>query len=186
MRVAVAHLTEVGCTEIRLWVLADNPRARRFYERYGLTVDGAEKRFTVDAGGRYETRARGSALHAARTLIRMALGYVRPARADEAAEIARIQLVDVAYGVSHASATRSILDGLDQAWMAEQWREAITAPPTSRHRVLIAIEQAGRDENRARDADPARNRPSGRTSSGSSPPARPMTTRPRAGGEAAR
>lgn len=58
MRVAVAHLTEAGFTEIRLWVLDANPRARRFYERYGLTLDGAEKMFTVAAGGRYETQVR--------------------------------------------------------------------------------------------------------------------------------
>jgi GNAT superfamily N-acetyltransferase len=74
----------------------------------------------------------------------MSLGYVRPARPDEAGEIARIQLTTwrTAYGTL---LPRSILDGLDEAWMADQWREAITAPPTSRHRVLIAIEQA--DEN---------------------------------------
>jgi GNAT superfamily N-acetyltransferase len=74
----------------------------------------------------------------------MSLGYVRPARPEEAAEIARIQLSTwrTAY---RTLLPRSILDGLDEAWMAQQWREAITAPPTQRHRVLIAIEQADED-----------------------------------------
>jgi GNAT superfamily N-acetyltransferase len=30
-------------TEVTLWVLEDNPRARRFYERAGWTVDGGRK-----------------------------------------------------------------------------------------------------------------------------------------------
>lgn len=32
-----------GFTEATLWVLADNPRARAFYEREGWVVDGAER-----------------------------------------------------------------------------------------------------------------------------------------------
>lgn len=40
MRAAVDHLAEQGVSEIRLWVLADNPRARRFYERFGYVADG--------------------------------------------------------------------------------------------------------------------------------------------------
>ena len=40
MRAAVDHLADHGITEIRLWVLADNPRARRFYERFGYVADG--------------------------------------------------------------------------------------------------------------------------------------------------
>ena len=40
MRTAVGHLADHGVAEIRLWVLADNPRARRFYERFGYVVDG--------------------------------------------------------------------------------------------------------------------------------------------------
>ncbi|NJC68260.1 GNAT family N-acetyltransferase [Planosporangium thailandense] len=71
----------------------------------------------------------------------MALGYVRPARPDEAGEIARIQLTtwQVAY---RRLIPRQVLDELDAGWLAERWREAITAPPSPRHRVLIAIEQA--------------------------------------------
>jgi GNAT superfamily N-acetyltransferase len=74
----------------------------------------------------------------------MSLGYVRPARPGEAADIARIQLATwrVAY---KTMLPRSIVDNLDEAWMAQQWQSAITDPPSPRHRVLIAIEQA--DEN---------------------------------------
>jgi GNAT superfamily N-acetyltransferase len=71
----------------------------------------------------------------------MALGYVRPARPDDAGEIARIQLTTwrVAYRRLLPAAA---LDRLDEAWLAENWRAAIEAPPTSRHRVLVAVEQA--------------------------------------------
>jgi hypothetical protein len=34
---------ERGFPRLRLWVLADNVRARRFYERAGFTADGAEQ-----------------------------------------------------------------------------------------------------------------------------------------------
>jgi GNAT superfamily N-acetyltransferase len=72
----------------------------------------------------------------------MALGYVRPARPDEAGEIARIQLSTwrTAY---RRLLPRHILDGLDPAFLAERWRAAIEEPPTPAHRVLVAVEQAG-------------------------------------------
>jgi GNAT superfamily N-acetyltransferase len=71
----------------------------------------------------------------------MALGYVRPARPEDAAEIARIQLATwrTAY---RRLLPRHVLDRLDEAWFAERWRAAIEAPPSNRHRVLVAIEQA--------------------------------------------
>jgi GNAT superfamily N-acetyltransferase len=40
---AVAALREAGHPDAVLWVLADNPRARSFYERGGWTLDGATK-----------------------------------------------------------------------------------------------------------------------------------------------
>jgi GNAT superfamily N-acetyltransferase len=43
MRAAVEQLREEGCAEAFLWVLEDNPRARRFYEREGWDIDGARK-----------------------------------------------------------------------------------------------------------------------------------------------
>ncbi len=74
----------------------------------------------------------------------MALGFVRPARTPEAGEIARIQLATwrVAY---RRILPRRTLDELDEEWMAERWRTAIDTPPTARHRVLVAIEQADQD-----------------------------------------
>ena len=72
----------------------------------------------------------------------MANGFVRPARPGDASEIARIQLATwrTAY---RRLLPRSVLATLDEPWMAEQWRLAIEAPPSPRHRVMIAIEQTG-------------------------------------------
>lgn len=71
----------------------------------------------------------------------MALGYVRPARPEDATEITRIQLTTwrTAY---HRLLPRHVLDGLDEAWMTRCWREAIEAPPSEAHRVLVAVEQS--------------------------------------------
>ncbi|HEX5597678.1 MAG TPA: GNAT family N-acetyltransferase [Micromonosporaceae bacterium] len=71
----------------------------------------------------------------------MALGYVRPARPEDAAEIARIQLVTwrVAYRRLLPS---TVLDRLDEGWFVKRWTDAIEAPPSQRHRVLVAVEQA--------------------------------------------
>lgn len=72
----------------------------------------------------------------------MANGFVRPARPGDADEIARIQLSTwrTAY---RRLIPRHVLAELDAAWMADQWRSAIEDPPSVRHRVLIAVEQAG-------------------------------------------
>ncbi|HVS86328.1 MAG TPA: GNAT family N-acetyltransferase [Gaiellaceae bacterium] len=43
MAAALDALREAGFAEAILWVLSDNPRARRFYEREGWTADGAER-----------------------------------------------------------------------------------------------------------------------------------------------
>lgn len=40
---AAAALRALGCTEARLWVLEDNPRARRFYERRGWRENGTTR-----------------------------------------------------------------------------------------------------------------------------------------------
>jgi GNAT superfamily N-acetyltransferase len=72
----------------------------------------------------------------------MAIGFVRPARTTDADEIARIQLSTwrIAY---RRLLPRHVLADLDAEWIAGQWRDAIEKPPSPRHRVLIAIEQAG-------------------------------------------
>ena len=43
MRAGVDGLREAGYGEAILWVLDDNPRARRFYEREGWELDGGRK-----------------------------------------------------------------------------------------------------------------------------------------------
>ena len=42
-----ARLRELGHHEAVLWVLEDNPRARRFYERTGWTRDGTDRPIEV-------------------------------------------------------------------------------------------------------------------------------------------
>jgi GNAT superfamily N-acetyltransferase len=71
----------------------------------------------------------------------MALGFVRAARPNDAAEIARIQLTTWRYAYRRLLPAR-ILDQLDQEWIAQRWLTAITEPPSERHRVLVAVEQA--------------------------------------------
>jgi len=70
----------------------------------------------------------------------MALGFVRPARPEDAGEIARIQLATwrTAYRRMFPA---HVLASLDEAYLARGWQEAITATPSARHRVLIAVEQ---------------------------------------------
>ena len=70
----------------------------------------------------------------------MALGFVRPARLEDAGEIARIQLSTwrTAY---RRMFPPHVLANLDEAYLARGWSEAITAPPSARHRVLVAVEQ---------------------------------------------
>lgn len=72
----------------------------------------------------------------------MALGFVRPARPEDAGDIARIQLSTwrTAYRRMFPA---HVLANLDEAYLARGWAEAITATPSPRHRVLIAVEQAG-------------------------------------------
>jgi len=70
----------------------------------------------------------------------MALGFVRPARPEDAGEIARIQLTTwrTAYRRMFPA---HVLANLDEAYLARGWAEAIGTPPSARHRVLIAVEQ---------------------------------------------
>jgi GNAT superfamily N-acetyltransferase len=70
----------------------------------------------------------------------MALGFVRPARPEDAAEIARIQLSTwrTAYRRMFPA---HVLANLEESYLTRGWSEAIEAPPSRRHRVLIAVEQ---------------------------------------------
>jgi GNAT superfamily N-acetyltransferase len=71
----------------------------------------------------------------------MAVGFVRPAVPEDANEIARIQLATWRHAYRRIL-PRQALDGLDEGWMADRWLTSIKAPPTPRHRVLVAVEQA--------------------------------------------
>lgn len=71
----------------------------------------------------------------------MALAFVRPARPEDAAEIGRIQLTTWRYAYRRIL-PRDVLEGLDEAWVAHRWQTSIEAPPSPRHRVLVAVEQA--------------------------------------------
>src|SRR4051795_8533677 len=70
----------------------------------------------------------------------MALGFVRPARPEDAGEIARIQLSTwrTAYRRMFPA---HVLANLDEAFLARTWLAAIEQSPSPRHRVLIAVEQ---------------------------------------------
>lgn len=74
----------------------------------------------------------------------MAIGFVRSARPPDAAEIARIQLATwrIAY---QRLMPRHVLAEISEDWLNERWSEAITSPPSPKHRVLIAVEQTQQD-----------------------------------------
>jgi ribosomal protein S18 acetylase RimI-like enzyme len=69
------------------------------------------------------------------------VGHVRPGRPGDAGEIARIQVATwrIAY---RRLFPRHILADLDEEEFAATWRDSIMAPPTDRHRVLVAVEQS--------------------------------------------
>ncbi len=65
---------------------------------------------------------------------------VRPARPDDAAEIARIQVVTwrTAY---RALLPADVLDEWDAEAATASWRTAVASPPTPGHGVLVALER---------------------------------------------
>jgi ribosomal protein S18 acetylase RimI-like enzyme len=58
MTAGIERLVEQGYTEATLWVFEANPRARRFYERYGYRTDGATGIFERGGGQAIEVRYR--------------------------------------------------------------------------------------------------------------------------------
>jgi len=67
---------------------------------------------------------------------------VRPARPDDAADVAHVQ------AVTWRTAYRSVLppavlDAWDESAATDAWRSAVTSPPTPGHGVLVAVEQDG-------------------------------------------
>jgi GNAT superfamily N-acetyltransferase len=71
----------------------------------------------------------------------MALGFVRPANPDDAGEIARIQLTTWRHAYRRIL-PQHIVEGIDEAWVTRRWQTSIEDPPSPRHRVLVAVEQA--------------------------------------------
>jgi hypothetical protein len=69
-------------------------------------------------------------------------GFVRPARAGDAESLVRVQVASWRSGFAGIVPDEllSELTGeqAQQVWR-ERWREAVTNPPTSRHRVLVAV-----------------------------------------------
>jgi GNAT superfamily N-acetyltransferase len=65
---------------------------------------------------------------------------VRPARPDDAVEVARVQAV--AWRTAYRSVLpAAVLDDWDDDAAADAWRAAITSPPTPAHGVLVAVER---------------------------------------------
>jgi GNAT superfamily N-acetyltransferase len=66
---------------------------------------------------------------------------VRPARPDEAADIARVQAI--AWRTAYRSLLPAeVLDTWDEDAAAGTWRAAVVSPPTPGHLVLVALEGA--------------------------------------------
>jgi GNAT superfamily N-acetyltransferase len=72
-------------------------------------------------------------------------GFVRAARASDAADLARVQVASwrSAYvGVVPQDVLAELTSTEAEALWRDRWHEAITKPPTSRHRVLVAVEES--------------------------------------------
>lgn len=68
---------------------------------------------------------------------------VRPATFEDVGEIARIQL-DTWRTAYQGVLPAAVLESLSVDAAAAAWGAAVTAPPTSKHHVLVALEQAWR------------------------------------------
>jgi hypothetical protein len=73
-------------------------------------------------------------------------GFVRAARASDAPELARVQVASW-QGSLAGLVPEAVIAELSSEQAAgqftERWQQAITAPPTSKHRIHVAIEKAG-------------------------------------------
>ncbi len=76
----------------------------------------------------------------------MTWGFVRPARASDAAGLARVQVASWRSTLAEAVPDEVIEELTSEtalaAWEA-RWREAISNPPTSKHRVHVAVAEPG-------------------------------------------
>lgn len=68
---------------------------------------------------------------------------VRPAGAEDAGDIARIQ-IDTWRAAYAEILPPAVLDALDLETVTGAWESAITTPPSPQHRVLVAMEQQWR------------------------------------------
>jgi ribosomal protein S18 acetylase RimI-like enzyme len=69
-------------------------------------------------------------------------GFVRPAREGDAASLARVQVASWRSGfagIVPEELLASLTGSEAESVWRDRWREAITNPPTSRHRVLVAV-----------------------------------------------
>jgi ribosomal protein S18 acetylase RimI-like enzyme len=69
-------------------------------------------------------------------------GFVRPARAGDADSLVRVQVASwrcLFGGIVPSDLLASLTGEQAQGVWLDRWREAITNPPTSRHRVLVAV-----------------------------------------------
>lgn len=57
---AILHLGRKGYSSVSLWVLEENQRARRFYEKAGFDLDGASKSIEIDESELREFRYRSA------------------------------------------------------------------------------------------------------------------------------
>lgn len=74
----------------------------------------------------------------------MAIGFVRPARAGDVGEIARVQLAT--WRIAYARLMpRQVLAQISEEFLRRRWSEAVSSPPDPCHRVLVAIEQTQQD-----------------------------------------
>jgi len=77
--------------------------------------------------------------------VRPASGFVRPARAGDAGRLADVQVASWRSGLAGtvpAALLAELTSPEASAVWRDRWREAITSPPTSRHRVLAAVTDA--------------------------------------------
>ncbi|HEX4834607.1 MAG TPA: GNAT family N-acetyltransferase [Trebonia sp.] len=75
-----------------------------------------------------------------------AAGFVRAARSADAGLLARVQVSswrDTLGGLVPAEVLGELSAPPAVARFGDQWREAITSPPTSRHKVLVAYAPSG-------------------------------------------
>ena len=84
----------------------------------------------------------------------MTAGFVRAARASDAAGLARVQVASWRTsfsGLVPDEVLAELTSAVAEEQWAERWLEAITVPPTSRHRVHVAVTapQAASDPNGA-------------------------------------